>query len=331
MKVTNILKRTIGTIAVPLLSFIICSIICAANGTSLFGAGESSFIIFLRATATVMLVTFALHINLNSGRFDFSLGAIALLSSLISAKICNDAGLPTVVMLFISIIAGAFFGFLSGLLYTILRLPAIIVSLGVTLLYEGLAHIITSGYNVSFVTNTELTSFPSVISYLCVIVFALAAIILIFDYTSFGYNHKSLMYGQKISVNTGIKEVKNCLISYTICGVLMGVVGFISATNIGTVQISLNFGSIAVMFTAFFPMFVGGFIGRFSNDKLGYMLGAMTSAFVSLMYSVLNVDTSIQQIVTALILVLFVVYLSNEGLIKKIFSMPFGKLKKGRE
>ena len=46
--------------------------------------------------------------------------------------------------------------------------------------------------------------------------------------------------GQKISVNTGIKEVKNCLISYTICGVLMGVVGFISATNIGTVQISLN-------------------------------------------------------------------------------------------
>lgn len=329
MKVTNILKRTAGTVAVPLIALMICLIICWANGTSLFKGGESSFIIFLRATASVMLVTFALHINLNSGRFDFSLGAIALISSVISAKICNDAGLSTPVMLIISILSGALFGLLSGALYVVLRLPAIIVSLGVTLLYEGLASIITNGFSVSFVTNQELISFPGVWSYLSVIIVGLTLIIIIFDFTSFGYNHKALMYGQKISVNTGIKEILNCLLSYTICGVLMGVVGFISATNIGTVQMSLNFSSIGVMFTAFFPMFVGGFISRFSNDKLGYMLGAMTSAFISLMYSVLNVDPSIQQIVTALILVLFVVYLSNEGLLKKIIAKPFqNKVKK---
>ena len=93
----------------------------------------------------------------------------------------------------------------------------------------------------------------------------------------------------------------------------MGMVGFISATNTGTIQMTLNFGSIGTMFTAFLPMFIGGFIGRFCNEKIGYLLGAVTTAFISLMYARLNVDASIQQIMTALILVGFLIYLNNEN------------------
>lgn len=315
----NIGKRIIGTIAIPLLAFIITWGMCRLNGIALFET-TGNWIAFFRATASVMLTTFALSINLNSGRFDFSIGAISLLSSIISATICIKAGLPAIAMLFISILAGMILGCISGLIYILTKLPPIIVSLGVTLLFEGAAFALTEGYGVSFVTNTALTGFPSVLNYSIIIVICLALIIFIFDYTKFGYEYKALLSGQKVSVNTGIKEIPNTIGCYAISGALMGIVGFLSATNTGTIQMALNFGSIGVMFTAFLPMFIGGFIGRFCNEKIGYFLGAMTTAFISIMYARLKIDSSVNQIISAVILVVFLIYLNNENRLVSLFK-----------
>lgn len=311
-KRANILGKIGGIAGIPAAAFLIMTILCNMQGVKLFET-EGNWILFFRAVASVMLTTFALSLNLNSGRFDFSIGSVALLSSVISASICTTAGLPTFVMLAISVAAGALLGVVSGAVYVVVKLPPIIVSLGVALFYEGLAFSITKGYGVSFVANAELTSFPSITNYVLVIVCGLFIFIFLFDYTQFGYDYKALLSGQKVAVNTGIKEIPNAVGCYTVAGALMGMVGFISATNTGTIQMALNFGSIGTMFTAFLPMFIGGFIGRFCNEKIGYLLGAVTTAFLSLTYARLNVDASVQQIVTALILVGFLIYLNNEN------------------
>lgn len=319
VKVKSMGKKVLGTVTIPLLTFIIIGVICSVNGISLF-ATQGNWIAFFRATASVMLTTFALSINLNSGRFDFSIGAISLLSSVISSQICIALDAPVGVMLVISILAGVILGAISGGIYVLTKLPPIIVSLGVTLFYEGMAFAITKGYGVSFVANEKLTSFPSVLNYSLVIIVALVVIIFIFDYTNFGYSYRALLSGQKVAVSTGIKEIPNAIGCYAIAGALMGVVGLISSTNTGTIQMSLNFGSIGVMFTAFLPMFIGGFIGRFCNEKIGYLLGAVTTAFISLAYARLKMDSSVQQIITAAILVGFLIYLNNENKLKALLS-----------
>lgn len=323
----NILKRIIGTLAIPGIALVIALLVCSNQGVILFET-QGNWILFLRATASVMLTTFALSLNLNSGRFDFSIGSIALVSSVISATICINAGLPTPAMLLISIVAGGVLGLCSGLVYVLIKLPPIIVSLGVALFYEGLAFAITDGYGVSFVANQELTSFTkSPWNYVGVIVVALIVFIFILDYTRFGYEYKALVSGQKVAVNTGINEVKNAVGCYAIAGALMGVVGFLSATNSGTVQMALNFGSIGTMFTAFLPIFIGGFIGRFCNEKIGYLLGAVTTALMSLTYARLLVDSSVQQIITAVVLVLFLIYLNNENKVIELVMIK-NRLKK---
>ncbi len=311
----KITTKILGIATIPTVTFIIMIILCAVNGVKLFET-TGNWIAFFRAVTSVMLTTFALSINLNSGRFDFSIGSISLLSSIISSTICIKAGLTTPFMLSVSLISGIVLGALSGLVYVLIKLPPIIVSLGIALFYEGLSFAITNGYGVSFVANAELISFPSVAHYLEVIIIALCVIIILFDYTRFGYNYRALLSGQKVSVNMGIKEIPNAIGCYAIAGGLMGIVGFISATNTGNIQMALNFGSIGVMFTAFLPMFIGGFIGRFCNERIGYVLGAVTTALISLMYARLDVDSSVQQIVTALILVGFLIYLNNENKLK---------------
>ena len=82
----NIGKKTAGTLALPVLVLAACMLISMMQGVTLFDS-SLSWITFVRAAANVVLVTYALSINLNSGRFDFSIGSVALLSSLIGAGI----------------------------------------------------------------------------------------------------------------------------------------------------------------------------------------------------------------------------------------------------
>ena len=311
-------KKYIGAFSLPLIVLFVCLFISNRNGVRLFDS-VLSWTTFMRAVANVMLVTFALSINLNSGRFDFSIGSVALLSSVLSAIVTLKYNLGPVPMLLLSVFFGGLLGFLSGFVYVMVKLPPIIVSLAVALFYEGLSFTLTGGHGVSFSNNASLLGFASIQSYTVIICVALAFMILIYDHTQFGYEYKALLSGQKVAVDTGIREIPNALGCYTIAGILMGVQGFISATNNGSITMSLNFGSISPMFMAFLPMFIGGFISRFMNDKFGYLLGAVCSAFISLTYVRLNVSSSTQQIISACLMVSFLIYLNNEGKLKKLF------------
>lgn len=330
-KIKKISKNICGTFIIPIVFIGILLIICATNGRQIFPT-SASFSNFVLSAAITTITTIALSINLNSGRFDFSLGSMAVLSMTISAKISqlllNGGNGSAILMLFLSMVFGLIIGLVSGVIYVLLKIPPIITSLGVTLILEGITYTITEGsYITSEVRNASMTMFNNGWYYsfiiLCLIV---GLMIYIFDYTKFGLNYKALKEGQSVAVNTGIKEVPNALVCYAICGGLMGIVGFLNAARSTLVNGgSLNFGSISIMFTAFLPMFIGGFIGRYSNDKFGYLLAGISMSFLNSTFVVFanEVNSSTQSIINAVLLVLFLIYLNNENTIKLLFA---GKL-----
>ena len=321
-------KRIIGTLAIPVIASIILEGLCLSHGQNII-TNAKSFDNFVIYAAIVMITTIALSINLNSGRFDFSLGSMAALSAVIGAKVSyailgGGAG-SAALMLVLTILTGAILGLLSGILYVLLRIPPIITSLGVTLIYEGILYTLTGGkYLMTEVQIASLSGFLGTRVYAFLIILAVLAFsILLFDHTKFGFDYNALKNGQKVAVNTGIKEVGNAVICYMICGGLMGIVGFLNAarnTNINGGQ--LNFGSIAIMFTAFLPMFIGSYIGRFSNEKLGFLLAAVVMSLLNSTFAVFSneVTASMQSIINALLLVVFLIYLNNENLLVRILS-----------
>lgn len=274
-KNSGIAVKIFGTLAVPAVIIPVLLLICAAGGKTLI-ANQTSFNNFVVYTATVMITTMALSINLNSGRFDFSLGSMATLSSV-----------------------------------------------GVTLVFEGITYTITEGrYLMTEVQNSSMSGFIGTWVYAALIILAvLAAVYFIFDRTKFGYNYRALRDGQKVASDTGIKEVPNAVGCYVICGALMGIVGFLLAARNSNINGgSLSFGSISIMFTAFLPMFIGGYIGRFSNDKLGYFLAAVCMSLLNSTFAAFanEINASMQSIINAVLLVVFLIYLSNECRIRQI-------------
>ena len=321
-------RKILGTLMIPAVTAAVLLAICALSGRSMI-ANRTSFNYFTLYTAIVMITTMALSINLSSGRFDFSLGSMAVLASILSSKITyallgGGAG-SAALMLFLNVVIGAMLGLCSGALYVTLRIPPIITSLGVTLIFEGISFTVTGGkYVMDEVRNASMTAFAGNWYWpLLVIAAVLAFVIYLFDHTRFGYDYKALQNGQKVAVNTGIREVPNALWCYVICGALMGIVGFLNTARSSNINGgSLNFGSIGIMFTAFLPMFIGGYIGRFSNDKLGYLMAALCMSMLNSTFAAFSneISASAQSIINAVLLVVFLIYLNNEGLLKKILS-----------
>ena len=178
------------------------------------------------------------------------------------------------------------------------------------------------------VQNASMTACRNTWVYATLIILAvLAFMIFMFDHTRFGYNYCALKEGQKVAVDTGIREIPNALGCYTICGALMGLVGFLYTVRTTSIDTSaLNFGSIGIMFTAFLPMFIGGYISRFSNDKLGYLLAAICMSMLNSTFAVFSnaIKASTQSIINAVLLVVFLIYLSNEHRFKA-FLKPIRK------
>lgn len=322
------IKNLFGAIAIPLLVAILLQGLCIIKGRTMI-ANMTSFDNFVVYIAIVMITTIALSINLNSGRFDFSLGSMATLSSVLGAKITYsvlDGGNYSALMMFVlTLLIGMLLGLISGILYVVLHLPPIITSLGVTLIYEGILFTITEGrYVMKEVQNKSMTAFTGNWIYAAIIIVAVLLIsIAIFDYTKFGYDYNALKNGQKVAVNTGIKEIPNAIGCYVICGGLMGIVGFLNAARNTTINGGqLNFGSISIMFTAFLPMFIGSYISRFTNEKIGFFLAALCMSMLNSTFAVFSneVNASMQAIINAVLLVVFLIYLSNEQLPVKILQ-----------
>ena len=328
----NLGKRIVGTLAIPVIVAVILLSLCALGGRSMINTALG-FNNFVSYTAIVMITTIALSINLNSGRFDFSLGAIMTLSSVIGAKVSYAAlagGEGSALLMFaVTVLSGVVLGLISGMIYVSLGIPPIITSLGVTLIYEGITFTITQGrYLMTEVQNDSMRACRNTWVYSALLIAAvLAFIIYVFDRTRFGCNYRALKEGQKVAVDTGIREVPNAIACYTICGGLMGVVGFLYAVRTTNIDTSaLNFGSIGIMFTAFLPMFIGGYISRFSNEKLGFFLAALCMSMLNSTFAVFSneIKASTQSIINAVLLVLFLIYLSNEHRIK-VFFRPIRK------
>lgn len=334
----DVLKRVCGVLVIPVICYVVSRILCASFGTSLFKDGLSWSSFFYGLTY-LSLVAFAVSINLHSGRFDFSVSSIIVLSCTVVVMLACKGVDNMWLLLLAGLGTGIVSGFVSGELYMLLRLPPMIVSLGVALLYEAFAYIIANGSESNIVTSRQpaisdaLKRFigqngASPVYLLLILGLALLFMIVAFSYTRFGYDYRALQSGQKIAVNTGANEYFNCMMCYIIAGAMAGLAGFFFGAQLQYTRVSgyLNFGTVNRMFDAFCPLFFAGFVGRFINKHIAIVVSVAGYEFLQLAFGNMNaVDTTftstIYGIINSVILVVFLIYLNNENKIVELVAI----------
>lgn len=287
-------QKFFWSLCCPVIMLILALILSNVSGTGLFIIGSASdnlsnVMIMARTMVMTLIAALALNTNLNSGRMDFSLGATGVLACLFASLIVP--GVDTIdhifQFLFLSIVFGMILGFVHSLILIFTKLPPIVVSLGMCLVYEGIAKVVAvatgSTGNVDLLPGSHTTSFfqePIILIPLLLIVCLIMAAALC--YTRYGYNKLALVYNQKICVDTGINEISHCIISFIIAGALIAIYQVMSSCGTASITINVNLASSGTVFKNFLPIFIGGILAKYSNQIVGLLLGVVAT---TLLYS----------------------------------------------
>ena len=328
----KILKNIVMSLAIPVIVYLFFFILCNATGHSGFGVGSDLQTILYTSVYTG-LIALAMSINLTSGRFDFSIGATLVLSIILGGNLANNLGLGGVGMLLITMVIGAIIGCVTGFVYVLTSLPPMVVTIGLAMIYEAIGFMVNSSQGVKLIGKSKMLIFSRLPGAGIVIVVVLIILVVLWDYTKFGYNRNSLASGQKIATDVGVNEKRNAVICFVIAGALLGIASCVYISKYGTVSPETGLSSTSYFMSAFLPMFIGNAIGKYSSHPIGVFIGAITQAFITSGFSMLGFSSSLMTVLNGVIVMLFLIYTSNSYLFteQKMFKAKLEKAKAARE
>lgn len=271
----SIIEKIAGSLILPVVMYVIMFILCRSKGVTFFGTWMM-WKSLIADIAVAVTCAFGIGLQFKCGRFDFSGGAIMLVSAIIAGNLAKNSGNNLVLFVGLSMGICILLSVIVGLLYVYGRLPIIIATIGMALLYEAITCLIFNGSGISLVGNAAIRKFST---YPVVFIPMIGAIIVyaFYSYKSVSGKQASILANnQQAAVNIGVNENKNVIVSYIYSGIIFGFATMIYAsTGIHKASFS-SLGTVGELFSNILPVFVGLMIGKFCGDTLGVLLASVT-------------------------------------------------------
>ncbi|AIQ16619.1 hypothetical protein H70357_08035 [Paenibacillus sp. FSL H7-0357] len=312
------IKRVWGllkTFLFPVLVYVIFLLITFMMDRSGY-ATSGAFDRIIRNSVLSTIIAYAIALPLSGARWDFAPGIIIILSGIIGSNLAIDLDGGPMTLLLLTMGIAVVLSLLEGVLYLAIRVPTIIVSLGVVMVYEALSGIVYGGTGTQLYMHPQLTIFARSPWIYVVLLITMTLFYILLGRTKFGYDMRSLAASPRLAVNMGVKEKKNIIITYLIVGALLGVAAVINASTV-LVSPANNLSSTSLMFSSMGPVLVGLYLARFSNIPLGIFAGALGMNALSYGMVVMGIDSSIQTVNLGVFIVAFMGYTSNQEKIRE--------------
>lgn len=279
-KALDILKRFFLTILFPLVIFLVVLIITRSKGVSYFGFTWEMWRTVLVNTSSTAVAALAIWLQIKNGRFDFSGGSVMVLAAIVGGNLAIRLNLSPVLYLVLCVAMGALLSTVTGIVYVVGRLPIMICTIGMALVYESVTYLIFDAQGLNMLSDTRLTVFGRMPLILVPILLALAIFLVYCCLTVPGQRAKLLSNNQQAAVNIGVKENKNVLQTFLVCGLLLGLASAIYGSN-NTVAPQAGLSTANTLFANIIPAYMGLFIGAMSADAIGVLVASLGMAILN--------------------------------------------------
>ena len=263
----------------------------------------------LRVVSFIGIIAIGQTMLLVCGEFDLSVGAVAGLSAVSSAKLMTAAALPVPVALIGGVLVGGLVGLVNGLVVVKLKIPAFIQTLGMLFIGQGLIQVVTNGYPVyplpPVIADIGYADFIFGLgwSFVFFVVAALAADFVL-RRTVLGRNMYATGGNPEVARLVGIDTVRYKIGAFVVIGMLAAVAGMFVMADLASGTTSIGSGwelnVIAGVVVGGVSLFGGA--GTMAGGLAGVLLlQVVTSGLV-----VIGVNANWQQIAVGVIMVLAV-------------------------
>ena len=313
---TNAVSLSIGSVfRQPLVIAVGLIVALLALGEMLspgFASGQQILRLLIVA-ALLGIVAAGQNLVILGGRegIDLSVGGVVSLAAIVAGNIMDGSNTAIVPALLLAVLAGGFFGTVNGIGVTLLRIPPLVMTLGMLGVLQGLLVVIRNGIPsgkaapglTSFVTQPFLLGLPGILWLWCLIGLAMAFILY---RTVFGTRIFAIGSNEHAAYMAGVPVRLIRVGLFTLSGMFAALAGVCLLGYSGS-----SFSNVGeqYMLPSIIAVVFGG--TPLSGGKGGYtgtMAGAILLTVLQSILITVNIDESGRQMIfgaTLLILMLF--------------------------
>lgn len=258
--------------------------------------------------------------NMKVGNWDFSIGARFVLASIVAGNMAMGMRLGVLGVVVLCIVLSLIMGVAVGLAYRFLKIPTLIVSIGICLIFESVTRIIYGG------AGTHLTPEYMILGTLPyeVIVFIICFAVAAYFYykNKLGYNVRAVGSNPTVAQTNGISALNTKTKAIIISGFVRGSVLHYDPQQIQRMLSSFQGLSeaLATVFDAMMCVLIGMAICGKGNIIFAIYSGALITQVLKMGMMAIGLPTSYNKVIIAAFVVLFMVISSYSDDLKKVFS-----------
>lgn len=288
-KATDIVK----TLVLPVALYVLFAILAPRNFISLTGLR-----VILVSASVYTLIGWGVCFNLVVGTWDFSAGAAIALAGCVAADASTHFGMIGMIVAAVAVTWGC--ELLTGLVYRILRIPTLITTIGMLLVYEMLTTLYHSGMPITVPSSIQkLGAFPYIF-----ILLAIGGVLfeVLYNHTVFGHNVKAVGHGAGVAKTVGIDPARIKFLCFVAGGAIISVASIAYLCYGGTSAAKANFSTMDAIFAPMMGVTVGLALEKYCRLTIGVFIGEVSIKIIAQGLIAVGASSSAQKIVTGIAL-----------------------------
>lgn len=301
-------KRIFKTLIMPVCVYVFFLVISFKR----FSSFSMLYTIIVQSIVPTIFA-YAIGYNIMSGVFDFTIGSRIIISGIVGGIAAARFGF---VGMFIAAMASAFvLAALTGGLYRLLRIPALVLTIGLTMIYEMLGKIIAGKFG--FVRIDSTYGFLSKSPYIFIVLGICAVVFYIFlDRTKFSFHFRAVASNEVVAKNAGINVDAVKFKTFFYGGFFAGVGALLTLSQSGAIGIQSNLASVSTVFKPMMGILLAIVMQSFCNQTIGIFIGQFTLNTIFFGLISIGMPDTFQNVVVGLFLMALMFISENSNKIQ---------------
>lgn len=304
--------RTAKTVALPLILFVFFFILRPQK----FGSWSTINIMF-QQTFIPTIIGYGLSWGFIVGIWDFTVGARILLSALVGASFSVQFGMAGLILG--CLISSLTLSVLTGAINWIARIPSLVISFGLVMVYEILGQWY-SGKTSLMTVDSQITFLGSEPYNIILSVGVFVIFYIIFNNTKFSFQAKAVGSNEMLSRDMGIKVPKVKFMTYVWGGLFLGLASLLQISYAGSIGPQVNLTSIAVVFRPMIGLMIGIALSHVCNLAIGVFIGTLSINTIFIGIIALGLPDTMQNIFLGIFLLVVMIVSNQQEKVKEYFK-----------
>ena len=298
-KLSGTAKGYLILFGLVVLSWLIFKILTPSN----FGS-PANMLSYFQASLIATVGAVGFYFVMVMGMFDFSIGANIMLSAIVGCVFATRFNMGYLGLILGCVLTGTIVGLLNGLFYVKLRIPSMIVTTGLALIYESLANYIAGGVEQTLPSN--LRAFGQMPWNIILALLACVAAYIFLNYTKIGTYTYAIGSNEFVAKNMGININKYKVLAFILSGAFLGVMAILTISYGSSMVAVTGMASMSRNFVPTMGCFFGLAFKKYGMPLQAIVIGEFVINIIFFGFIAMGAPTAIQDVITGLALLIII-------------------------